>query len=109
VELDCTACGACCVNSAENRAEGFTGYVEVDPDAPLLGKPELRKRYVVYDTAGVPHLRLDPAGRCAALRGKLGVRVSCAIYHYRQRGCRLVMPEDRNCLRAREEQGLARR
>jgi hypothetical protein len=67
--LDCQRCGACCCNPDENRVEGFRYYVEVQPDNRLLRREELRKRYVVEDAAGVPHLRLDPvaaAPRCAA-------------------------------------------
>ncbi|HVG63793.1 MAG TPA: hypothetical protein VNA24_34835 [Hyalangium sp.] len=42
--------------------------VEVQSDSRPLLREKLRKRYVVEDEAGVPHLRLDPSGRCAALR-----------------------------------------
>jgi hypothetical protein len=104
--LDCQRCGACCCNPDENRAEGFRYYVEVQPDSRLLRREELRKRYVVEDEAGVPHLRLDPSGRCAALRGKLGQSVQCAIYPDRPRGCRLVEPGSARCLQARKERGL---
>jgi Fe-S-cluster containining protein len=101
-------CGACCCNPDENRAEGFPYYVEVeDPRSRLLSREELRKRYVVYDGEGVPHLRLDPSGRCAALRGPLGQSVSCALYADRPRGCRLVEPGSPRCLQARQERGIS--
>lgn len=103
--LDCQRCGACCCNPDENRAEGFRYYVEVHPDSRLLRREDLRKRYVVEDESGVPHLRLDPSGRCAALRGKLGQNVQCSIYD-RPRGCRLVEPGTPRCLQARRERGL---
>ena len=35
-------------------------YVEVQADNRLLRKEDLRKKYVVLDEHGVPHLRLDP-------------------------------------------------
>lgn len=105
-ELDCQRCGACCCNPDENRAEGFPYYVEVQPGSRLLQRHDLRKRYVVEDADGVPHLRLDPSGRCAALRGKLGARVHCAIYADRPRGCRLVEPGSPWCLQARRERGV---
>ena len=104
--LDCQRCGACCTNPDENRAEGFAYYVEVQPDSRLLRRDDLRKRHVVEDEHGVPHLRLDPSGRCAALRGKLGQHVHCAIYADRPRGCRLVEPGSPRCLQARRERGL---
>ena len=105
--LDCVTCGACCCNPDENRAEGYLWYLEVR-DTPLLDQPALAKKLVVHDPDGVPHLRLDPSGRCAALVGKLGERVRCAIYALRPRGCRLVEPGDAQCLQARRERGLDR-
>lgn len=105
--LDCQACGACCTNPDENRAEGFTSYVEVPASSPLLARDDRRKRYVVRDADGVPHLRLDPSGRCAALLGPLGRRVRCAIYADRPRGCRLVEAGSPRCLQARRERGIS--
>jgi len=103
--LDCTTCGACCRNPDENRAENYPWYLEVR-DTPLLDKPELKKKLVVYDPSGVPHLRLDPSGRCVALVGKIGRRVRCTIYALRPKGCRMLMPGDERCLQARRERGL---
>ncbi len=104
--FDCVACGACCVNPDENRREGYVWFVEVR-GTKLLEKKELAKPLVVFDPDGVPHLRLDPGtGRCVALRGKLGRKVSCAIYDYRPKGCRMVEPGDRRCLAARAERGI---
>jgi Fe-S-cluster containining protein len=106
--LDCQRCGACCCNPDENRAEGFAFYVEIDdPRSRLLAKPDLRKRFVVLDDGGVPHLRLDPSGRCAALRGPLGKWVSYAVYPDRPRGCRKVEPGSERCFQARRERGIA--
>ncbi len=103
---DCQRCGACCTNPDENRAEGFRSYVEVRAGEALLGKPDLVKRYTVVDGDGVVHLRLDPSERCVALRGRLGGRVSCAIYAHRPRGCRLVEAGSPRCHAARRERGL---
>ncbi len=105
-DYDCTRCGACCCNPPENRAEGYLWYVEVDRDSRLLRRDDLRKRYVVEDPSGVPHLRLDPSGRCVALRGRLGVAVRCAIYADRPRPCRLVEPGTPACLAARRAMGI---
>ncbi len=103
---DCTTCGACCTNPDENRAEGYVAYVEVDEKAPLRRRPDLMKRYVVPDADGVPHLRLDPSGRCSALQGRLGREVHCVIYPHRPRGCRLVEAGSKQCLQARRERGI---
>lgn len=106
MNLDCTTCGACCVNPDENQREGYSWYVEVR-DTKLLQKPDLAKKLVVYDDKGVPHLRLDRSTqRCLALSGKLGKRVQCTIYALRPKGCRLLMPGDERCLIARKERGL---
>ena len=103
----CLACGACCVNSLENRTEGYPWYVPVDDlESRLLRRADLRARYVVVDPQGMPHLRLEPTGRCTALAGKLGVEVSCRVYPDRPRSCRRVVPRDAACRKAREEQGL---
>lgn len=105
-KLDCTTCGACCVNPNENQAEVYRWYLEV-ADTKLLNKQDLVKRLVVHDERGVPHLRLDPQSqRCVALKGKLGARVQCTIYELRPRGCRMLMPGDEKCLVARRERGI---
>jgi Fe-S-cluster containining protein len=100
-DYDCQACGACCVNPPENRAQGYTYYVEVMEDDRLLERGDLVRKLVVRDRAGVPHLRLAPDGRCIALRGTLGKRVSCGIYRERPTPCRRVQPGDALCLRYR--------
>ena len=105
--FDCVRCGACCVNSEENRAEAYPWYVEVeDRRSPLLRVAELRRRFVQEDPAGRPHLRLDGRGRCLALGGRLGAAVSCAVYEHRPMGCRRVSAGDASCRQARVEQGL---
>jgi hypothetical protein len=103
--LDCQACGACCVNLPSNRAEAFVSWVEIEDGDAVLRRPDLA-RLVVRDADGVPHLRLTPDGRCHALRGALGRRVSCAIYAARPSPCRRVQAGDANCLRYRAEHGL---
>ena len=100
-DLDCRACGACCRNPPENVAEGFRDYVEVERDDVIARKPDLMRRYAVVNAEGVPHLRLDPAGRCLALKGALGKRVRCAIYHDRPSPCRRVQAGSELCLRYR--------
>lgn len=103
--LECQTCGACCMNLPSNAAEGFTAWVEIEADAPLLRRPDwVRKLVVLHDD--VPHLRLDRDQRCLALRGALGRQVSCQIYHLRPAPCRTVQPGDGDCLRARHERGI---
>ena len=104
--LDCQRCGACCCNTDENRAEGYSYYVEIRPGDALLGREDLVKRLVFRDPKGIPHLKLNEHGRCEALAGKLGQRVRCTIYEVRPTGCRKVTAGDENCLRARRERGI---
>jgi Fe-S-cluster containining protein len=104
--LDCTRCGACCTNPDENKRENFVDYVEVRPRDAVLDEPDLVRRLVVYNREGVPHLRLDSAGRCLALRGRIGRRVRCTIYEHRPAACRKVEPGSERCLAHRREHHL---
>jgi uncharacterized protein len=104
MSFDCRTCGACCTNPDENRREGSREWVEVAPDDAILRR-RAAARLVVYNEAGLPHLRLD-GDRCAALRGKLGQRVSCAVYEHRPRACRRVEPGTPRCLQYRRERGV---
>jgi uncharacterized protein len=104
--LDCTRCGACCVNTEQNRREGYVDYVEIGLRDVLRRKPELMRRYAVQNEGGQAHMRLDVHQRCAALRGAPGGRVRCDIYEVRPAACRKVEPGSRACLLAREEQGI---
>lgn len=103
---DCTLCGACCCNPPGNRTEGFVDYIEVDERAPLLKKPELVRRLVVVREDDVMHMRLDPEGRCLALRGRVGKHVRCTIYADRPRACWSVEPASDLCRAYREARGL---
>jgi len=105
--LDCQTCGACCCNPDVNRGEQYRYYVFIDDArSKLLQRPDWRKRYVIEDERGEPHLRLDASGRCVALRGKLGRSVECLVYPHRPRGCRAVEAGSEECLRARRERGI---
>jgi Fe-S-cluster containining protein len=101
---DCLTCGACCTNPEENRREGFRDWVEVEARDELLRRRAAQK-LVVYNEAGEAHLRLD-GDRCAALRGKLGRQVFCAIYEIRPRACRRVEAGSERCRQYRRERNL---
>jgi Fe-S-cluster containining protein len=91
------------MNPRDNQQSGRTDYVPVERAARLLGRPDLLRKFVSADPEGTPHLRMLSDGRCAALRGAPGRKVSCAIYHLRPKACRTVQPGDADCLRARNE------
>jgi Fe-S-cluster containining protein len=103
---DCQRCGACCVNPPENVDEGSTDYVEVETRDAIMRRPELVRRFLIVNAAGEAHLRLDGHGRCQALRGRRGCKVSCAIYHVRPRACRRVQEGSELCKRYRRDHGL---
>ncbi|HET6584767.1 MAG TPA: YkgJ family cysteine cluster protein [Nannocystaceae bacterium] len=103
--LDCRTCGACCCNGAENRREGVDEWVEVGGDE-TIAKQHRGAALVVRNAGGVLHMRLVDGGRCIALRGSIGRRVSCSIYDVRPRPCRRVQAGDASCLRARADAGL---
>jgi Fe-S-cluster containining protein len=105
--LDCQACGACCCNPDENRAEGYRDYVLVEPGARLQRRRNALARYTVLNARGERHLRLvGSEERCAALEGSLGKRVRCAIYEERPSGCRKVEAGSARCLQYRAERGI---
>lgn len=106
--FDCQRCGACCTNPDENVREGRSDYVPIEAGARLLSRSDLLRKFVrAGSTPGdSPHLRMLENGHCAALRGALGRRVSCEIYHLRPRACRTVQPGDGDCRRARAECGI---
>ncbi|HZX65815.1 MAG TPA: hypothetical protein VFE76_10500 [Myxococcales bacterium] len=108
MKFDCQACGACCCNPAENRAEGYRDYVFVEPGARVLRRLRIVDRYTVANARGERHLKLVGAEeRCAALEGSLGKHVRCAIYRDRPAGCRRIEPGSARCLIARADQGIA--
>ena len=105
--FDCQACGACCCNTNENRAERYVDYVEVTGRAALRRHPALIRKLTVLNDKGERHMRLRGADqRCVALQGRLGQRVSCTIYELRPAACRTVQPGSRECRRDRRERGI---
>lgn len=104
--LDCRTCGACCVNPPVNREADFPWWVEIAEGDAILERPDLVRKHVVRDPDGVPHLRLAPDGRCLALRGALGRKVTCGMYGERPTPCRTVQAGDALCLRYRHEHGM---
>jgi hypothetical protein len=108
--FDCQSCGACCCNTARNRADGTREYVEVEPTDRLVREQrDLLKKLAVRNANGQWHLRLvGDDERCVALEGDVGVDVRCTIYGSRPRGCRVVQAGDDECLRARRHLALPR-
>lgn len=106
--FDCQACGACCTNTARNRALGTLEYIEVTREDALYREArEMLRALGARSTDGRWHLTLvGEEQRCTALEGELGEGVSCGIYRLRPSGCRQVEAGDGECLEARRRLGL---
>ena len=96
--LDCQTCGACCASFRvdfsimESEAEG--GSVPRGLAEPI--------------TASTCRLRCTDHSppRCAALTGRIGEQVACAIYRWRPSPCHEFEAGSDACLRARRRHGL---
>ena len=94
----CTSCGACCASFRvdfsvfETQAEG--GAV---PDGLAVE--------VTASTCRMRGTDHSPP-RCAALSGKLGVKIGCGIYEWRPSPCREFEEGSDACERARQRHGL---
>lgn len=84
----CNACGACCSTSPES------------PRFTIESEPEIRRIPQAFVNDESSGMRCDGA-RCAALRGEVGVRTSCAVYEDRPDVCRTCVPGDSACAIAR--------
>ena len=105
--LDCQACGACCCNSKENKAERYIDYVEVKPRDALSKRPELIAKLCVINAKSETHLKLiGREQRCIALDGVLGEAVRCSIYDVRPKPCRTVEAGSDECHARRRDQKL---
>lgn len=105
--LDCQACGACCCNSRENKAEKYIDYVEVKPRDALSRRPDLVARLCVLNDKSETHLKLiGREQRCIALEGTIGERVGCTIYDVRPKPCRTVEAGSDECHARRRDQKL---
>jgi hypothetical protein len=97
-KLDCLECGACC---ASFRVDFATGELESNggcvPEGLAVEVTSFTRRM-----RGTDHAR----PRCAALTGKIGARVSCAIYEWRPSPCREFEAGSDACHRARARHGL---
>ena len=92
-ENPCVSCGACCAYS-ENWPRFST-----EDDAAL----ELIPKELVNARGSGMACDND---RCAALKGRIGVATSCAIYAIRPEVCHTCMPGDAECAMARRKYGL---
>ncbi len=100
---DCQTCGACCCNTERNRSIANWEYIEVKRTERLYRLHREQLKVLGFrNERGLWHMRLvGDEQRCAALDGKIGVRVACTIYATRPHGCKNVQPGDDECMQAR--------
>lgn len=101
----CTACGACC---AVYRVTFHRHELDEVPGGRV---PTGLTEAMSADIAGMRGTAAQPP-RCVALRGEIGVSVTCAIYEFRPSPCREFAPlaavgrGDEACNDARRRHGL---
>lgn len=98
-ELDCQACGACCA----------AFRVDFSVHETLSNGGQLPDALAETITARLCRLRGTDHSppRCAALSGRIGQRVTCAIYEWRPSPCREFEAGSHACQQARRRHGLA--
>lgn len=89
----CTTCGACCAYS-----HNWPRFTTEDDDALDLIPP----RFVNDRQSG---MRCE-GDRCSALKGEVGKETACEIYAIRPEVCRICMPGDDECEKARRRFNL---
>ena len=94
VELDCTACGACCQLACVRLEEHDLDRWRAARRADLCGK-----RFVSTGPSQPVLNRRQADGACVHLRG-----TRCGIYALRPEACRVFLPGSEQCLTARRRQ-----
>ena len=89
----CQSCGACCAYSA--NWPRFS--IESDEELAAIPAKLVNERLSGMRCEG---------DRCAALQGEIGIATACGIYAARPEVCRICMPGDAECAKARRKYGL---
>jgi Fe-S-cluster containining protein len=100
MELDCKACGACCV-----EAGPVTVRPETDVTVPARLTRSVRRcmGYASWEADfGVRQMATHLGGRCKALKGQVMKDCHCGIYERRPAVCRAFEPGSEGCLASRE-------
>ncbi len=96
--FDCQTCGACC---ASFRVD-FSSQELEDNGGSVPSGLAAEVNHSTCRMRGTDH---SPA-RCAALTGKVGLKVGCGIYEWRPSPCREFEAGSDACLRVRTRHGL---
>ncbi|MCF8167774.1 MAG: YkgJ family cysteine cluster protein [Rhodoferax sp.] len=98
--VDCLSCGACC---ACFRVD-FSVCETLDAGGSVPQGLAVALTPNIWRMRGTDHA----PPRCAALTGKIGVRVACGIYEWRPSPCHELVSGSPTCQRARLHHGLTR-
>ena len=97
-EADCRTCGACC------RTDLWSVTVQPTDQTPRHLTRSVRHRmgYGRYEADDGVRCMREIDGRCASLRGEIGVEVRCSCYGRRPAVCRDFRTGSDDCVMARE-------
>lgn len=111
--LDCQKCGACCLAASWNSGVGgfnepFAEVLDHEADAieEVLPKSvtHVRPSGMGFSTVTMAmQVKQDTRGRCVALKGRVGCKVSCSVYEVRPSGCADFEPGSEKCLEIRRQ------
>lgn len=98
-EVDCRRCGACC------RIDRWNVVVRPEDSTPRHLTRSVRGLigFASFDADEGLRCMKDRDGICIALRGEIGVSVSCSSYARRPAACREFMPGSPGCLAAKSD------
>lgn len=109
--LDCQKCGACCLAASwGNSIGGFQEpFAEVQDHEVEAIHEALPNSVTMIAPSGMAFstvtkamkVKQDSRGRCVALKGRVGCKVSCSIYENRPSGCVDFEPGSEKCLEIR--------
>ncbi len=97
-DFDCLRCGACCAATTS----ATEGYVDLTARDLRRLPPPYRAAAERMPSPRMPTRVRASATACAALRGTIGRRVTCAVYDARPTACRKLRPGSRACRMLRE-------
>ncbi len=109
-DIDCQKCGACCLASAWSPSAALRPFADVQDNEvkrierrlPLSVVPVQPFGFAFQTVTNAMAInRRDRRGRCVALKGTVGRKVSCSIYSVRPEGCVDFEPGSERCLEIR--------
>ena len=96
-EQSCQTCGACCTHFRDYEVDQrFDPNFEFLRDRDYLKPPVSVGKFLI----GKYTMKTDKNKRCIALKGTVGVSVSCSVYENRPEICRQFEARSKGCEQA---------